>query len=164
MPKLSAASQTRLAGAHPQLRKLFAACAADPNCPPFAVLDSQRGRQAQEKAFALGRSKAHFGQSAHNWSPAIAVDVAPYPVNWTKLERFKALGAFVTAKAKALGIPVSWGGSLEIVQGLWPTTNSAHGATMPPRQSRSGAEMGASPHGAADECECKTVQNVAPER
>lgn len=107
--KLSASSQARLNGAHPLLQKLFAACVADPACPPFAVLDSQRGRQAQEKAFALKHSKAHFGQSAHNWAPAVAVDVVPYPIDWTNLARFNALGKFVTAKAKALGIDITWG-------------------------------------------------------
>ncbi len=111
MPTLSASSQARLDLAHPLLRKLFAACAADPECPPFAVLDSQRGRQAQEKAFALGHSRAHFGQSAHNWSPAVALDVVPYPIDWNNLTRFKALSAFVLAKAAKLGVPITWGGS-----------------------------------------------------
>lgn len=111
MPNLSASSQKRLDAAHPLLRKLFAACAADPNCPAFAVLDSQRGKQAQEKAFNLGNSKAHFLQSAHNWSPAVAVDVVPYPIDWNKLGRFKALGKFVTAKARSLGIQIVWGGT-----------------------------------------------------
>jgi peptidoglycan L-alanyl-D-glutamate endopeptidase CwlK len=111
MPTLSASSQGRVDLAHPLLKKLFAVCAADPACPPFAVLDSQRGRQAQEKAFSLGHSKAHFGQSAHNWSPSVAVDVVPYPIDWTNTGRFKALGAFVTAKARSLGVDVTWGGT-----------------------------------------------------
>lgn len=111
MPKLTAPAQARLDLAHPQLKKLFAACLADPACPPFTVLDSQRGRQAQEKAFSLGNSKAHFGQSAHNWTPALALDVVPYPIDWDNLVRFKALGKFVTAKAATLGIPISWGGA-----------------------------------------------------
>ena len=111
MPKLSASSQARLDGAHPKLKALFTACAADPACPPFAILDSQRGKQAQEKAFALGHSRAHFGQSAHNWSPAVALDVVPYPIDWNNLARFKALSAFVLAKAKKLGVPIVWGGS-----------------------------------------------------
>jgi peptidoglycan L-alanyl-D-glutamate endopeptidase CwlK len=113
MPTLSTASQRRLDGAHPLLKRLFTACAADPKCPPFTVLDSQRGRAAQERAFALGNSKAHFGQSAHNWSPAVAVDVVPYPIDWKNLNRFKALGAFVTAKAQSLGIQVTWGATFK---------------------------------------------------
>jgi len=107
MPKLSSASQARLNGAHPLLQKLFTAVAAESN---IAILDSQRGRVAQERAFSLGNSRAHFGQSAHNWSPAIALDVAPYPIDWNNLDRFRSLAAVVKAKAKALGIPIAWGG------------------------------------------------------
>lgn len=107
MPKLSAASQRRLDGAHPLLRKLFAAVAKEAN---ITILDSQRGRAAQERAFALGNSRAHFGQSAHNWTPAIALDVAPYPIDWNNIDRFKTLGALVEKTAKAMGIPIQWGG------------------------------------------------------
>ena len=110
MPKLSAAAQKRLDAAHPLLIKLFTACLADPKCPAFTVLDSQRGREAQEKAFNAGNSKAHFGQSPHNWTPSIALDVAPLPIDWEDLKAFKTLGVFVEAKAVALKIPVSWGG------------------------------------------------------
>ena len=110
MPKLTAPAQKRLNAAHPLLIKLFTACLADPKCPRFTVLDSQRDRQAQERAFSLGHSKAHFGQSAHNWTPALALDVVPYPIDWDDLPRFKVLGAFVEAKARQLGIPMSWGG------------------------------------------------------
>jgi len=107
MPKLSAASQARLDGAHPLLRKLFAKVGEQTN---IAVLDSQRGRAAQERAFALGHSRAHFGQSAHNWAPAVALDVVPYPIDWNNLQRFRNLAAIVKAEAKQMGIPIAWGG------------------------------------------------------
>jgi peptidoglycan L-alanyl-D-glutamate endopeptidase CwlK len=107
MPTLSAASQRRLAGAHPLLRTLFAAVAAT---TPIAILDSQRGRTAQERAVALGHSRAHFGQSAHNFAPAIALDVVPYPIDWTDLGRFRALASIVKAEAAARQIPIAWGG------------------------------------------------------
>jgi len=108
MPTLSAASKARLAQAHPLLQKLFTAVAAK---TPILVLDSQRGRAAQEKAFAHGNSKAHFGQSAHNWSPAIALDVVPYPVDWNNLQRFRDLAAIVLAEAAKQKTPIVWGGS-----------------------------------------------------
>jgi peptidoglycan L-alanyl-D-glutamate endopeptidase CwlK len=107
MPKLSAASQRRLDGAHPLLRQLFAVVAAETS---IAILDGQRGRAAQERAVALGRSHAHFGQSAHNWLPALALDVVPHPIDWNDLPRFRALAALVKAKAGELGIPIAWGG------------------------------------------------------
>ena len=89
------------------LRELFLAVA---ETAAIEVLESQRGRSAQERAFALGHSRAHFGQSAHNWSPAIALDVVPAPLDWTDLPRFRALAAIVKAEAKARRIPLAWGG------------------------------------------------------
>lgn len=109
-PGMSTASIARLSRAHPLLQKLFKACAGDPACPRFTILESQRGRADQERAFALGHSHAHFGQSAHNWSPAIALDVAPDPLDWSDYAAFKRLGAAVKAKAATLSIPLQWGG------------------------------------------------------
>lgn len=48
--------------------------------------------------------------SAHNWTPAIALDVVPAPLDWTDLDRFRALAALVKAEAKARGVPLAWGG------------------------------------------------------
>jgi peptidoglycan LD-endopeptidase CwlK len=107
MPKLSALSRRRLDGAHPLLQKLFAAVAEE---AAILILDGQRGRAAQERAFALGHSRAHFGHSAHNWMPAIALDVAPAPLVWSDAESFATLAQLVKAKAVALGVPIAWGG------------------------------------------------------
>lgn len=107
MSELSSASRQRLDAAHPLLRELFLAVAETTD---IEVLESQRGRSAQERAYALGHSRAHFGQSAHNWSPAIALDVVPAPLNWIDLPRFRALAAIVKAEAKARRIPLVWGG------------------------------------------------------
>lgn len=107
MPKLSAVSQQRLAGAHPLLQKLFTAVAAE---TPVIILDGQRGRAAQEKAFKEGHSRAHFGQSAHNWVPAIALDVTPDPLDWNDFDSFRRLAAIVKKHATELAIPIAWGG------------------------------------------------------
>ena len=107
MPKLSTASQRRLAGAHPLLQTLFGSVAAK---TPILILESQRGCAAQERAVALGHSRAHFGQSPHNFTPAIALDVVPAPVDWTNLGRFRALAMIVKTEAAALKIPLAWGG------------------------------------------------------
>ncbi len=103
----SAASQQRLALAHPELQRLMN-LARDQIA--FEVDDSQRGRAAQEKAFAEHKSKAHFGQSAHNWSPAIAVDIHPVPLDWNNTASFIALSKVILPLAKQLSIPIRWGG------------------------------------------------------
>lgn len=110
-------SQKRLAGAHPLLQKLLVEARKE---IAFQILDSQRGKAAQEKAFKAGHSKAHFGQSAHNWAPAVAVDLAPVLLDWNDLKAFRAIqkviGWWDPAKkrgaglAKRLGIPIRWGG------------------------------------------------------
>lgn len=69
----------RLSHAHPKLQELMHAAR---NLYDFTVLESQRGRHAQEEAFRKHFSKVHFGDSAHNWDPAIALDLAPLPISW----------------------------------------------------------------------------------
>lgn len=106
--KFDAASAKRLAGAHPMLQQLMNAARQK---IAFTILDSQRGREAQEKAFREGHSKAHFGQSAHNWTPAIAVDIAPVPLDWNNVAAFDALAKVILPLAKDMKIPITWGGS-----------------------------------------------------
>jgi len=113
MPKLSAASQARLNGAHPSLKKLFTAVAETED---ITILDGQRGKEAQEKAFSEGHSRAHFGQSAHNWAPALALDVCPYPIDWKDIPRFVALSKVVKAKAKELGVDITYGGDWKSIK------------------------------------------------
>ncbi|MEO6395900.1 MAG: M15 family metallopeptidase [Devosia sp.] len=106
---LSPRSQAALSHAHPLLKTLVAACAADPRCPPFQVLEARRGRRVQEKAFAKGNSRARFGQSPHNYAVALALDIAPVPLDWNRLPPFEALGRFIMQKAASLKIPIVWG-------------------------------------------------------
>lgn len=100
-------SAERLSRAHPLLQKLMNEAIKQ---APFMILDSQRGRAAQELAFRQGRTKAHFGNSAHNWSPSIALDVAPLPVNWKNTTPFVVLGQkIILPIAAAMRIPIRWG-------------------------------------------------------
>lgn len=39
-----------------------------------------------------------------------AIDLAPYPVEWANIKRFKDLGALMKRAAKELGIEIEWGG------------------------------------------------------
>ena len=108
MPQLDKASAQRLAKAHPLLRKLFAEVAKRAD---IVILDSQRGRAAQELAYRSGRSKARFGQSAHNWTPAIALDVCPMPLDWKNTRPFVELAReIVLPLAREMKIPLRWGG------------------------------------------------------
>lgn len=105
MPVFGTASKNSLAKAHPLLQQL---CNEAIKRVDFKVLDSQRGRDAQELAFRKGNTKAHFGQSAHNYSPAIAVDLFPAPYDWNNEAAFdnmnRIIGWYDPASGKGLGL------------------------------------------------------------
>lgn len=107
MPKFGAESKFNLAQAQQPLQDIFNEVIKEVDCK---VLDAQRGKREQEQAFARGRSKAHFGQSAHNYSPAVAVDVVPWPLDWKDTAAFKRLAVVVKRVAKEKGIAITWGG------------------------------------------------------
>lgn len=103
----SPAAAARLKKAHPLLQKLMNAAIKEAD---FTILDSQRGKAAQELAFKQKRSKAHFGKSAHNWTPSIALDVAPLPIDWKNEKAFVKLSKTILDLAGDLMIPIRWGG------------------------------------------------------
>ena len=102
--KASKASRAKL---HPQLKLLVDEAIKEID---FKILDSTRGRAAQEKAFRQGNSKARFGDSAHNYVPAIAVDLFPAPYDWDDRQAFINLSKVILRIAKEKGIPLRWGG------------------------------------------------------
>jgi len=53
-----------------------------------------------------GKSKL----SEHNYLPSRAIDIAPYPIDWNNIERFKELAVIVKREAKKLDIDIIWGG------------------------------------------------------
>lgn len=80
----------------------------------FKILDATRGRAAQTKAFKQGHSKVSFGNSAHNWVPALAMDLFPAPYHWpddkllTRAEQKEAREAFVRMGEVVLAIPAKF--------------------------------------------------------
>lgn len=83
---LSKESEAALEHAHPLLVQLVREAS---KLVSIEVLESRRGRREQEAAFKRKASKAHFGDSAHNYDPAIALDIVPEPLDWTNLPAFK---------------------------------------------------------------------------
>lgn len=82
----------------------------------FKVLVGYRGPEEQEAAFAAGNSKAHYGESAHNYSPSYAFDLAPWPIDWKDIKRFTVLGALILHEAQSQKIELFWGAA---IQGLF---------------------------------------------
>ena len=79
------ASKLSRAKLHPLLRSIFDEAI---KVVDFKILDATRGRALQTKAYLQGKSKAKFGQSAHNYVPAVAADLFPAPYDWDNFEAF----------------------------------------------------------------------------
>lgn len=52
-----------------------------------------------------------FPHSKHNKTPSMAVDLAPYPIDWKDTGRFKLLAGYIFGLAVALEIRLRWGGA-----------------------------------------------------
>lgn len=108
MPKFGLRSIARLNTCHPDLQRVLNAAIADG--PDFTILCGHRGAAEQAEACAKGLSKAPWPTSKHNALPSLAVDIAPYPIDWNDYARFRALADHILAHAARLGIRLRWGG------------------------------------------------------
>jgi len=107
MPQFGKSSRKNLDGAHRGMQKLFEEVIKHFDC---SVICSHRGKAAQEMAVEAGFSKAQFGQSPHNYQPALAVDVVPYPIDWRDTDRMHYFAGQVMGIAEMMHIEIKWGG------------------------------------------------------
>ncbi len=100
MSQFSAISKFRLSTCHADLQTLFNEVI---KYFDVTILEGYRGRQAQEQAFAEGKTKLHFPFGNHNKNPSMAVDAAPWPIpNWKEVSNFIFFGGKVMAIAAIL--------------------------------------------------------------
>lgn len=109
-------SKKELAKAHPKMQAILKEAIKHVD---FKILNSTRGKAAQEKAYRTGHSKAHFGDSAHNYVPSIAVDLFPAPYDWDNTKAFNNLYHVMMEAAKSLSIPLRSGADWDM-NGLRP--------------------------------------------
>lgn len=107
MPKFSKESAVRLATCHPDLQKVFNTVINFQDC---TILEGHRGEEAQNKAFAEGKSKLKWPNGNHNKSPSEAVDATPYPIDWYDTGRLYVFAGRVLQIADELGVELRWGG------------------------------------------------------
>ena len=106
MPKLSTRSAAKLMTCDTRLQDVVKAAIARID---FTVLCGHRGEIEQNEAYERGFSKLKFPKSMHNSIPSKAVDLAPYPIDWKGLDRFKALMLIVKSEADRLEIKLRFG-------------------------------------------------------
>lgn len=95
-----------LGSAHEDLRRLLSECIRHLD---FTVLEGHRTRQDQEKALTEGKTTLPWPKSKHNTFPSLAVDVAPYPIDWDDARRFYYLQGFIRGVASQMGIKIRQG-------------------------------------------------------
>lgn len=76
----------------------------------FSVLCGYRNEHDQNEAYDNGFSKLKFPQSMHNRYPSLAVDIAPYPINWKNSVAFCELANIIKRISEQTMIPIQWGG------------------------------------------------------
>lgn len=111
MPVLSHASVVKLVTCDPRLKKVVWAVS---DVMPLVVVCGFRGKEEQEKAFNEGKSKLHYPESKHNFTPSRAVDLAPLVagvIPWSDHSAFEKMAAIVLQKADELEVPLVWGGN-----------------------------------------------------
>lgn len=79
MPQFSAASLSRLEQLDPRLQMV---CKEAIKHFDFVIVEGFRNQADQHKAFIEKRSKLDWPNGKHNKFPSIAMDLAPYPINW----------------------------------------------------------------------------------
>jgi peptidoglycan L-alanyl-D-glutamate endopeptidase CwlK len=110
MSSFSANSLLKLETCAPRLQSLFREVVKHRDC---TILCGNRGKEEQELAFREGKSKAHYGESKHNYSPSCAVDVMPYPINWDDMNGLREFAGFVQGVAAHMNIQIQWGGNFK---------------------------------------------------
>ena len=114
---LSARSRTRLQGVHPDLIRVVER-AIQLSRQDFTVLEGVRTLERQKQLYAQGRTKPgpkvtwtlnsrHFVDPKTGYGHA--VDLAPFPIDWSDLTKFDAISRAMFDAAKELGIAIRWG-------------------------------------------------------
>ena len=107
MPRFGSRSRKNLATCDEDLQDLFNEVIKHVDC---SVICGHRNKQEQNKAFEEKRTKVKYPNGRHNAKPSMAVDVAPYPIDWDDRERFHLFAGFVLGIAQSMEINIRWGG------------------------------------------------------
>ena len=109
---LGVTSNRNLDTCHPKLQRLIRE--VDKRLSKRKMLDltvicGHRGEAEQERAFREHKSTKEWPESLHNRLPSVAVDVAPYPIDWKDREAFALLAGYILAVADDLDIEIHLG-------------------------------------------------------
>ena len=125
MPKFGKRSLDRLNTCHPDIIKVMNEVIKRID---ITILYGHRTREEQFELYRQGRElvggvwkvtdkskvvtnlDGKLKISEHNYKPSRAIDIAPYPIDWKDINRFKEVAKIVKEEADKLGIKITWGG------------------------------------------------------
>ena len=107
MAKFGKRSRSNLATCHADIQKVLNEAI---KYFDFSVICGYRGKKAQNEAYKKGFSKLKFPLGKHNKKPSLAVDLAPYPIDWKDNLRFAFMAGVIMTIADQMGIELEWGG------------------------------------------------------
>ena len=107
MPRFGRRSKERLATCEKDLQMVFNEVIKYVDC---SILEGYREKDRQNTLYDEGKTKVRYPNGRHNASPSRAVDVTPYPVDWSDRERQTLFAGFVLGVANQMGINLRWGG------------------------------------------------------
>ena len=96
-------SKAKMKGVDARLQNVFQEVVKEFDC---SVIEGIRSQERQNELVAQGKSKTKFGKHVQGK----ALDVAPYPIDWTDRDRFHYFGGYVKGIAEIMGVKVRWGG------------------------------------------------------
>lgn len=111
MPKFSKKSKAKLNTCDKRLIELFNKVVKKFDC---TIIEGHRSKDRQNKLFDEGKSKLQYPNGKHNATPSMAVDVAPYPIDWNDRERFTYFAGYVLGIAYQMGLKIRWGGDWDM--------------------------------------------------
>ena len=111
MPRFGKRSKKQLSTCDERLQRIFKEVIKHVDC---SVIEGHRGEERQNKCFKEKKSKVMFPYGKHNQYPSLAVDVAPWPIDWDDRERFTLFAGFVLGVASQLDIKLRWGGDWDM--------------------------------------------------
>lgn len=100
---------------HPNLIRLMTESIKDSPID-FTIIETVRDIKTQKQNIKKGVSKTLYSKHIPEFTKSKlceAVDIAPYPIDWQDLERFRALAAHIKKKSIELDIPITWGGDFK---------------------------------------------------
>lgn len=103
----SAASRSRLVTCDPRLIGVFERVIEIVDC---TIIEGHRDEARQNEMFRTGKSQIRWPDGKHNPLPSLAIDAAPYPIDWKDRERATLFAGVVLGVASQIGVTLRWGG------------------------------------------------------